>query len=140
MSTVSIIPQPSRVHAYTIKRLLDATIKLPPLSRDGFRHPGQGRWVMLPEEFALVLAHEPKAVTQVLLEIYFQTVGVPGEGPGGRKLWARLSTRHFVRKGLMSHRDARNGLQQAVEKGYIYRRPCGKRAYEYAIHFKDIQY
>jgi len=95
---------------------------------------------MLPEEFSLILAHEPKAVTQVLLEIFLQTVGRPGEGPGGRLLWARLSNRHFVRKGLMSLSQAKDGLKQALAKGYLLRRPCGKRTWEYAIRFRDIQY
>lgn len=95
---------------------------------------------MLPEEFSLILAHESKAVTQVLLETFLQTVGHPGDGPGGRQLWRRLSIRHFVRKGLMSRSQAEEGIKQALAKGYLLRRSCGKQRWEYAIHFRDILY
>lgn len=140
MSRASIAVDISSVQPSTIKRFLDATLKLPPLRRDGFTHPTNGHWVMLPDEFSMILAHESKAVTQVLLETFLQTVGKPGDGPGGRKLWAKLSVRHFVRKGLMSRSQAEDGIKQALNHGYLRQRRTGKQTFEYAVHFKDIEY
>jgi hypothetical protein len=140
MSDKSIYPSslPDKPHA--IRRFLNTTLKLPPLSHQGFSHFTQGHYVMLAEEFELILAYEPKAVTQVILELFKQTIGRPGEGPGGRLLWAKFSTRQLVRKGLISHSQARKGIQLALEKGYIFRRRVNNRDYEYAIHFKNIDY
>jgi hypothetical protein len=105
----------------------------------GFTPPQAGHWLMLPPEFAAVLALEPKAIAQVVLEILQQTIGtvVYGQdGHSGRKEWAPLTKRHFVRAGILSRPQAEMGLKQALAKGYIVRRSLGVRRFEYAIHWK----
>ena len=57
-------------------------------------------------EFDLVLAHEPTHVAQVILETMRQTIGWVGDGPGNRRLWAKLSGGHFAKKGVMDRDDA----------------------------------
>ena len=141
MSAVSILPKHSRVHAHTIKRGLELTLELPLIQRQGFTHPEDGNYLMLPREFFKVLAYEPKSVTQVIMEILDQTIGWVGNGRGGRREWVRLSYGHFARKGLLSQGAAQRGIQQALTKGYLRRRargkPGGKEAWEYAINWKD---
>jgi hypothetical protein len=94
---------------------------------------------MLPKEFDAVLALEPKAITQVVLEILRQTIGTlvqDQDGHYGRREWAALTKRHFVRAGILSRSQAEEGIKQALAKGYITRRPLGHQRYEYAIRWK----
>jgi hypothetical protein len=89
----------SRVYRYQVKRQLEASLTLPRIQHQGFTHPQNGFWLMLPKEFDVVLAFEPKPVAQVILEVLRQTVGVPGDGPCNRGLWVALSYGHFARTG-----------------------------------------
>jgi hypothetical protein len=123
----------------TIKRHINRELRLPEVQRKGFTHPAHGHYLMLPPEFDLVLAHEPTHVAQVILEVMRQTVGWIGEGPGDRRLWAKLAYGHFARKGLMAKGDAQRSLNLAVKKGYLQRRHA-KRGYEYAVTWQGVEY
>jgi len=68
------------------------------------------------------------------------TVGYVGDGPGGRRLWAPISVRHFERRGLLAKRHAQEALQIALDKGYIKRFPRGKRGYLYAVNWEKVNY
>jgi hypothetical protein len=102
----------------------------------GFTPPSEGFWVMLPKEFDAILALEHKAVAQVVLEVLHQTIGKVGDGPEGRKEWARISQQHFARVGLMTNKAAWRGIEGALKKGYILRRKIGAQRYEYAIRWR----
>lgn len=124
----------------TIKRHINRELRLPEIQRKGFTHPAHGQFLMLPPEFDLILAHEPKEVAQVLLEVIRQTSGWIGDGPGNRRLWVKLSYGHFARKGLLSKANAQRALNTAVERGYVLRRQVGKFAFEYAVHWREVAY
>jgi hypothetical protein len=124
----------------TIKRHLNRELRLPEVQRKGCTHPAHGHYLMLPPEFDLILAHEPKEVAQVLLEVIRQTSGWIGDGPGNRRLWVKLSYGHFARKGLLSRANAQRALNTAVERGYVLRRLVGDRTYEYAVHWQGVEY
>jgi hypothetical protein len=80
---------------------------------------------------------ETKAVAAVVWEIMQQTIGwESGREPGGRREWAPVTKRHFVRATMMSRSQAEEGLKQALAKGYIIRRQIGARRFEYAIRWK----
>jgi len=139
MPRESVASSRSRVYRHTVKRRLEASLTLPQIQQHGFTHPQNGYWLMLPREFDVVLALEPKAVAQVILEVLRHTIGYPGDGPHDRRLWAQLSYSHFARKGLMFRGAAQRGLQEAVTKGYLLRRAVGAKTFEYAIRWKGIQ-
>jgi hypothetical protein len=102
----------------------------------GFTHPSTGRYLMVPKEFQAILVRETKAVATVVWELMQQTIGWEGHGPGGRREWAPLTKRHFVRTGLLSRSQAEASLKRALEQGYIKRRRIGARRFEYAIRWK----
>jgi hypothetical protein len=109
------------------------------IQQHGFTHPRDSHFIMVPNEFAAVLALEPKAVAQVVLEVMRETLGwYDPQGYGERREWARISTRHFVRKGIMSHSAARRGLALALHKGYLRRRRYDRRSYEYALKWRGV--
>ena len=137
----------SRVRKYTVKRCLEASVTLPQIQKHGFTHPANGRFLMLPHEFDVVLALETKAVAQVILAVLRHTIGYPGDGPNDRAIWAELSTYDLADTGLMSRSMAQRGLKDALQKGYLLRREM--RApntpedahvvrYEYAVKWKGI--
>jgi hypothetical protein len=130
----------SRVAKYTVKRLLEASFTLPRLQEHGFTHPQNGRWLMLPLEFDTLLAHETKAVAQVVLAIMRYTIGVPGDGPYHRGLWAQLSSYDLASTGQMSESAATRGLKAALSKGYLKRRRAtpGTR-WEYSVNWRGIE-
>jgi len=139
MPDVPPIVQLSTPLLSTIKRHINRELRLPEVQRHGFTHPAHGHFLMLPPEFDLVLAHEYRQVSQVILEVMRQTIGWLGDGPGDRRLWAKLSYGHFARKGLMSRGDAQRSLAVAVEKGYLQRRRLG-RLWEYAVTWQGVDY
>jgi len=102
----------------------------------GITHPKDGFWTMLPKEFDAILALEHKAVAQVVLEVLRQTIGAVGDGQDGRQEWATISYRQFARAGLMTSKAAQRGIQEALAKHYIVRRPVGARRYQYAIRWR----
>jgi hypothetical protein len=102
----------------------------------GLTHPNEGYFVMLPKEFDAILALEHKAVAQVVLHVLRQTIGRVGDGPDGRREWARMSKRDFARAGLMDDKNAWLGIREAIKKHYILRRRVGARSYEYAIRWR----
>jgi hypothetical protein len=114
-------------------------LTLPQIQKHGFTHPQNGRWLMLPKEFALVLALETKAVAQVILAVFEETIGYPGDGPYERRLWAPMSPNHLARLGLMSRGAARRGFAKAVQEGYLLRREAPGQTWEYAIRWRGIQ-
>ena len=91
---------------------------------------------MAPKEFQAILVRETKAVAAVVWEIMQQTIGWEGNGLGGRREWAPLTVRHFVRAHILSRSQAEKGIKQALAKGYIARRKLGVRHFEYAIRWK----
>jgi len=93
---------------------------------------------MLPREYDVVQALETKAVATVVLAVLRRTLGVPGDGPHGRKEWVQLSTHGMADAVLMSHSQARHGLREAVQKGYLWRRRAG-RSWEYSVKWRAIQ-
>ena len=138
MPRPSVTSPRSRVHKYSVKRQIRQSLTLPRLQQHGFTHPQNGYWLMMPQDFAVLVAYETKAVVQVVLEVLQRTIGAVGDGPGGRKLWAELSTWECAKTGLMSHSAAQRGLKDAVERGYILRRSC-EGHYEYALKWKGIE-
>lgn len=133
---VATFSQDAGFHSPTVKRLLNRSLALPDIGERGFTHPSQGHFLMLPPEFDVLLAEAPKHVAQVVLEVMRQTIGWAGSGSHGRREWARISSRHVARKGLMAQQDATVALRNAVEAGYLLRRPC-KNSWEYAVHWKE---
>jgi hypothetical protein len=108
----------------------------------GFTHPNEGRYLLLPPEFDVILALETKAVAQVVLEVLRQTVGwvdPSGEtddmGRRKRRLWARLGHKHFEMI-CGSASQAHTGLKRALQEGYLLRRPC-KGGFEYSVKWRD---
>jgi hypothetical protein len=102
----------------------------------GFTHPSNGRYLMVPKEFQAILLLETKAVAAVVWEVMQQTIGWEGNGPGGRREWAPLTVRHFVRAKILSLAQAERGLKRALAKRYIERRRLGARGYEYRLRWK----
>jgi hypothetical protein len=138
----------SRVRKYTVKRSLEASLTLPQIQEHGFTHPANGRYVMLPREFDVVLALETKAVSQVVLAVLRRTIGYPGDGPINRAIWAEISTYDLASTGYMSHSAAQRGLKEGLKKGYILRREIVEEdaherkqlvRYEYAVKWKGMQ-
>ena len=126
----------SRVYKHTVKRQLELALTLPKIQQQGFTHPQNGYWVMLPREFDVILAFEPRAIAQVILEVLRQTVGRPGDGPLDRCTWATLSYSHFARTGHMSRSTAQRALQQAVKAGYLLRRRNEQQTWDYSVRWK----
>jgi len=139
MPDVALPLQLSTPRPSTIKRHLNKALRLPEVQRHGFTHPAHGHYLMLPPEFDVVFDSEPRYVTRVILEAMRQTVGYVGDGPGNRRLWAKLSYGHFARKGIMDKADAQRSLALAVERGYLQRRKVG-RGYEYAVTWQGVEY
>jgi hypothetical protein len=105
----------------------------------GITHPTVGGFLQLPREFDAILALEPKPIAQVVLEVLRQTIGTvvyDQHGHAEHRQWASISQRHFARAGLMSNKDAWQGIEGALQRGYIVRRAVGKRRFEYAIRWK----
>jgi hypothetical protein len=139
MPRPSVRKRTSRVYKHTVTRQLELSLTLPQIKVHGFTHPQNGHWLMLPREFSLVLALETKAVAQVILAVFEQTIGYPGDGPHERRLWAPISPGSLARQGLMSRGAAWRGLQKAVQEGYLLRRAARGNTWEYAIRWKGIQ-
>jgi hypothetical protein len=127
-----------RKRKYSVKRQIRKSLALPRLQQYGFTHPHNGYWLMMPQDFAILVAYETKAVVQVVLEVLQRTIGRSGDGPGDRKLWTALSTWQCAETGLMSPSAAERGLKDAVSRGYLLRRLC-EGHYEYAIKWKAMQ-
>jgi hypothetical protein len=138
MPRQSVSKSSSRVHKYSVNRQIRQSLILPRLQQHGFTHPQNGYWLMMPQDFAVLVAYETKAVVQVVLEVLQRTIGAPGDGPGGRKLWTVLSTWECAKSGLMSHSAAQRGLKDAVERGYVLRR-WQEGQYEYALKWKGME-
>jgi hypothetical protein len=104
--------------------------------RDGFTHPEQGYFIMLPREFEALLALENKAVVQVVFLILRETIGWTDEdGRHRRREWVQLGQKHFeVTCGSKS--QGFYGVKTAIQKGYILRRPY-KNTFEYSIRWKE---
>lgn len=106
------------------------------IQMSGFTHPEHGNFIMLPKEFEAILALEKKAVAQVILHIMNQTIGWADQsGRGQRREWVQLGHDHF-RMICGSRSQAFYGIKQAIQKGYIIRRPC-ENSYEYSVRWKD---
>jgi hypothetical protein len=132
--------KPSRVAKHTVKRLLETSFTLPRLQEKGFTHPQNGRFLMLPFEFGVLLALETKAVAQVVFAIMCYTIGVCGDGPHERGLWVQLSTYDLADTGHMSNSAAERGLKDALSRGYIKRRRVtSSKRWEYSVCWKDIE-
>jgi hypothetical protein len=134
----SVRTSTSRVYRHTVKRQLEASLTLPQIQKHGFTHPRDGYFLMLPREYDVVAALETKAVALVVLAVLRRSIGVPGDGPQGRKEWVQLSERAMADAALISYSQARQGLAQAVCKGYLLHRRMG-RSWEYAIRWRGVQ-
>jgi hypothetical protein len=104
--------------------------------REGFTHPEQGQFIMLPREFEALLALENKAVVQVVFLILRETIGWTDEdGRHKRREWVQLGQKHFeITCGSKS--QGFYGVKTAIQKGYILRRPY-KNTFEYSIRWKE---
>ncbi len=133
-------PRSGQITPYQAKRAAMEDLPLKRLRRDGFTpyFGDQKRFLMTPLEFDLVLACEARQVAQVIHEVLRQSVGYPGDSADGRREWVALSFRHFERRGLLSHQDAKVALDYAVEQGYLLRRRRGRQQWEYAVHYRQI--
>jgi len=132
-------PRTSTVTPYQAKRAAMEDLPLTRLRRYGFTpYFGEDKqFLMIPPEFELVLACESRQVVQVIHEVMKQSVGYAGEGEHGRREWVVLSLRHFEHRGLMGRDAAKLGLVEAVEKGYLLRRPHGRQQWKYAVHYRQ---
>jgi len=132
-------PRTSTVTPYQAKRAAMEDLPLTRLRRYGFTpYFGEDKqFLMLPPEFELVLACESRQVVQVIHEVMKQSVGYAGEGEHGRREWVVLSLRHFEHRGLMGRDAAKLALYEAVEKGYLLRRPHGRQQWKYAVHYRQ---
>jgi hypothetical protein len=136
-------PRSDKITPYQKKRAAMESIALHSLRRDGFTpYFGEKKqYLMAPRDFSLVLACEHSYVAQVIYEVMLHTTGMPGDGKEHRREWAALTFRHFERRGLMDHQNAKMALDYAVDKGYLLRRPRGKRRWtmwEYAVHYRQV--
>jgi hypothetical protein len=125
---------------YQAKRATMEGLPLQRLRRHGFT-PYFGkkkRFLMTPPEFSLVLACESREVALVIFEVITQLVGYPGDSADGRREWVVLSFRHFERRGLLSHSEAKRTLDYAVGQGYLLRRRRGRQQWEYAVHYRQV--
>jgi hypothetical protein len=130
-------PKPKRGTADGDKRYSPIDLTLYSIQTFGFTHPNHGNFLLAPKEFQAIMARETKAVATVIWEIMEQTIGwETGRVTGGRREWAPLTKRHFVRAGLLSRAQVERGLKQALEKSYIERRQCGASRYEYRIRWR----
>jgi hypothetical protein len=132
-------PRSGQITPYQAKRAAMEDMEIRRLRRDGFTpYFGEGKhFLMTPPEFTLVLACESRQVAQVIHEVLLQSVGYAGDSENGRREWVALSFRHFERRGIVSHQDAKVALDYAVEQGYLLRRRRGQR-WEYAVHYRQV--
>jgi hypothetical protein len=132
--------QPARAPKPRQQRKSGLYLVLQAAQQHGITHPKDGHFLMLPKaEFRAILALEHKAIAQVVLEIFLQTIGTQEYDQDGytrRKEWATISYRHFARAGVMTSKAAQRGIKDALAKGYIVRRQRGVRSYEYAIRWR----
>jgi hypothetical protein len=128
----------SRVYRHTVKRQLEASLTLPQIQQHGFTHPANGYFLMLPREYDVVAALESKAVAVVILAILRRTIGVVGDGPRDRGQWVNISLHALADAALLSYSRAREGLKDALAKGYLHRRKAG-RTWEYAVRWRGIE-
>jgi hypothetical protein len=133
-------PRPDKLTPYQAKRAAMQDMAIHRLRRDGFTpyFGDKKQYLMAPRDFSLVLACEHVLVAQVIYEVMLHTTGVPGDGEEGRREWAELSFRHFERRGLMDHQNAKMALDYAVDKGYLLRRRRGRQRCEYAVHYRQV--
>jgi hypothetical protein len=106
----------------------------------GITPPSVGGFLQLPHEFIAILVLEPKPVTLVVLEVLRLTIGTVvkiQDGQPIRREWAEISQRHFARTGIMSNKDAWNGIAGTLEQGYILRRQKGKNRFEYSVRWRS---
>ena len=109
MASSRVQTSTSRDYRHTVKRQLEATLTLPQIQKHGFTHPANGRFLMLPEEFDVLLGLEHKAVAAVVLAILRRTIGVVGNGPRDRGLWVKLSLHALADASHLSYCEARRG-------------------------------
>jgi hypothetical protein len=128
----------ARVERVQVHRQNEEFFTLTRIQQHGFTHPQNGFFVMLPQEFDVVLAFEPKPVAQVILEVLRQTIGKVGDGPKERGVWAVLSYGHFAHACNMARSTAQDAVRIAVEKGYLLRRKQDKRTIAYALKWKGL--
>ena len=104
--------------------------------RDGFTHPADGNFVMLPKEFGAIISLEDKCVLQIIYHIMCETIGwADPDGRAGRREWVQLGHADFTLVcGSKSQGD--RGVKEALQRGYVIRRPCGN-SYEYSIRWKE---
>jgi len=123
---------------YQAKRAAMEDLPLSRLRRYGFTpYFGEDKqFLMIPPDFDLVLACESRQVALVIFEVMKQSVGYSGDSAEGRREWVTLSFRHFERRGLLGHTDAKLALDYAVKQGYLLRRRRGRQQWEYAVHYR----
>jgi hypothetical protein len=132
-------PRSGQITPYQAKRAAMQDLAIRRLRRDGFTpyFGEEKRFLMTPPEFTMVLACESVQVSQVIHEVLTQTVGYSDDSGDGRREWVVLSFRHFERRGIMSHSEAKRTLDYAVEQGYLLRRRRGRQQWEYAVHYRQ---
>jgi len=136
MPRLSVQNDKARVYRAQVHRTCEEFFTLTRIQQHGFTHPQHGFWVMLPREFDVVLAFEPKPVAQIILEVLRQTIGKAGDGPKDRQVWAVLTYGHFAMACNMARSTAQRAVQRAVEKGYLLQAKGNKRSIAYALKWQ----
>jgi hypothetical protein len=114
-------------------------ITVPRLAPQEFTHPEDGHWLKEPEGFERMLFQEPLSVTQVVYLVLKRTMQATGSLLPRELYYVKLSYAYFMRGGRMSRKSVLRGLREAVERGYLRRRPVGKQQWEYAVRWKGEQ-
>lgn len=133
------LPTSTRTKGPRSQKRTGLQLILSELKQRGFPHPQvHGGFLMVPREFKALLSLEPLSVTQVVYEIFEQTIGwKDAREDHGRREWAKLSLRHFQLSCGMTLSQVQRGLKGALNSGYVIRRPR-MGAYEYSIRWRDI--
>ncbi len=134
MPRLSVRNPQSRVYRHTVKRQLEATETLPLIQEDGFTIPVETDALLVPPEFDTVQAFETKAVTLVVLAVLRGTMGTSGDGPMHRQEWVKYSLRDFADVAHTAVSTIGRGIQEALRKGYLVRRPSG-RTWAYSVRW-----
>jgi hypothetical protein len=83
----------------------------------GFTPPSNGRYLMAPKEFQVIVLLETQAVAAVVWEMLLRTIGWEGDGPRCRGACVHLTIRHFVRAKVLSRAQAERGIKRALAMG-----------------------
>ena len=116
-----------------------SVITIPRPAPQTFVHPDDGHWLKEPDGFERMLFQAPLSVIQAVYLVLKRTMQATGSFPPREPYYVKLSYAYFMRGGRMSRWAVAQGLQEAVEHGYLLRRRVGKQQWEYAVQWKEGQ-